>query len=103
MEMLLPRQFLNRRPGFRFQGRGDDDPGDAMAGNELRQVAHSAQHPVPINPVEMQRRLIVDQPDNSPAVKAQGVVKAAFPQEELTASTRPVKHHPFRVRLRVAG
>src|SRR5208282_3797482 len=78
MEMMLPCQFLVRRAGFRFQRRGDDDASDAMAGNELRQVAQSAQYHVPMNPVEMQRRLVVYQHDNGPTVKTLGVVKAAF-------------------------
>ena len=38
MQMLLPCQLLNLEQGFRFQLCGDDDPGDAMAGNDLRQV-----------------------------------------------------------------
>ena len=63
---MLRRQFLRRREGFGPQCRGDDDAGDPVVRDELRQVAHSPQHHVPVNPLEMQGRLIVNQSDNQP-------------------------------------
>src|ERR1022692_2923083 len=89
-QAVLKNECPQRRLRFRREGGGDDNAGDAMPAKECRQVAQAAQNHVPMDPFEMERRLVVNQPDDHPPVKTAGVVKAAFLQKKLAAPARSI-------------
>ena len=67
---MFERQLLNDRPRSRRKGGGDDDARNTVSVDKVRQILYSPQHEVTIHPLGMQRRFVIEQPNNGASVVA---------------------------------